>query len=177
MSYESLVKSMSIVYGSPPYGWTTPQRLDEIEFMLRGFPKVHDNLSVPLTTYLLFARSSLRFDLSTLYSAVFSEKTKNIFPEHLRELKEQAKVQVALDDGNFKAEVAAFGSLEGAIVEPHLDVSPLYRYMAAIQQGMLTVVDDSLVAAACMKLRENPYLYFAYGEDYVPLMPIAWEDL
>lgn len=177
MNYDSLIKSMAVVYGSPPYGWTTAQRLEEISFMLASFPKITDTHTVPLTTYLLFAKGSLRFDLSTLYSAVFSEKIKNIFLEHLRELQDQARVQVSLDDGNFKAEVAAFGSLEEAITAPHLDVSALYRYMAAIQQGMLMCVEDSLVAEAVRGLRSNPYLYFAYGDDFVPLMPIAWEEL
>lgn len=169
-------RSMSIVYGGPPFGWNTSQRIAEIEQMLYTFPRINDRI-LPLTTYLLYAKSQLRFDLSTQFTAVFSENMKNKFIEHLRELSEKAKVQVSLDAGNFKAEVAAFGDMEVAIKSPHLDVSPVYRYAAAVQQGLLAYIDDTLIADAVAVLRVNPYLFFAYGKDYVPLMPIAWEDL
>ena len=168
--------SMSVVYGSPPYGWTTPDRLSSIQAMLMMFPKIRDRV-VPLTTYLLYAKSSLRLDLVTRYEAVFSERMRSSFVDHLDILRNQASVQVPLDDGNFKAEVTAFANMEMAIMAPHLDVSPLYRYMVAIQQGMLMCVDDNLVADAVSCLRTNPYLYFAYGQDFEDLMPIAWGDL
>lgn len=174
--YNHINQSLSVVYGSPPYGWTTPERLSEIASMVAALPTVRGR-SFPLTTYLLFARSHLRFDLSTQFSAVFSEKIKNSFSEHLLTLPTNAKVQVSLDDGNFKAEVVAFGDMSVAISEPHLDISPLYRYMAAIQQGMLSCVTDSLVADAIHCLRVNPYLYYEYGDDYTTLMPITWEGI
>lgn len=173
---NKIERSMAIVYGGPPYGWNTSQRMHDIEQMLYTFPRVNERI-MPLTTYLLYAKSQLRFDLSTQFTAVFSENMKNKFVEHLRELEEKAKVQVSLDDGNFKAEVAAFGDMETAIQHPHLDVSPVYRYAAAVQQGLLAYIDDQLIADAVAVLRVNPYLFFAYGEGYVPLMPIAWEDL
>ena len=167
---------MSIVYGGPPYGWNTSQRLSDIEQMLYTFPRINEHI-VPLTTYLLYAKSQLRFDLSTQFTAVFSENMKNKFIEYLRDLQDRAKVQVPLDEGNFKAEVAAFGDLETAIKRPHLDVSPVYRYAAAVQQGALSFIDDQLIADAVSVLRVNPYMFFAYGEGYVSLMPIAWGDL
>lgn len=174
--YNHINQSLAAVYGSPPYGWTTPERLAEISATIVSLPSVRGK-PFPLTTYLLFARSSLRFDLSTQFSAVFSEKIKNSFSEHLRTLPSNAKVQVSLDDGNFKAEVVAFGDLAIAISEPHLDISPLYRYMAAIQQGMLSCITDRLVAEAVHCLRVNPYLYYEYGDDYTVLMPITWEGI
>ena len=164
------------VYGSAPYGWLTEDKVRDIYQMLLLFPQIRGN-HPPLTTYLLFARSCLRFDLTTNYNAVFSEKMKNSFVEHLRSLEDEARVQVELDDGNFKAEVAAFGSIENAVKSPHLDITPLYRYMAAIQQGMLSCVTDELVTASVQCLRVNPYLYYAYGPGYTELMPIAWEGI
>lgn len=168
--------ALSVVYGSPPYGWNTYERFSHIQEVLRQLPKVNGR-EVPLTTYLLFAKASLRMDLIIRFDVVFSENLQSQFASHMRQLEDQSKVQVTLDDGNFKAEVTAFASLEMAIKEPHLDVSPLYRYMVAIQQGMLTCIEDSLVSEAISALRVNPYLYFAYGPDFEVLMPVTWEDL
>lgn len=176
ISNEKIISSMSIVYGSPPYGWVTASRLEAVQALILMLPKVHGR-DMLLTTYLLFARSSLRFDNSANFDAVFSDKMKSAFIEHTSTLRSQAPVQVALDGGNFRAEVTAFSSMELAITDPHLDVSALYRYMVAIQRGMLMCVDDTLVEEAVSALRTNPFLYFAYGDDFIPYMPIAWEDL
>ena len=176
MDGSSIYNSLCVVYGSPPYGWTTTDRLSAMANFVLTLRPIHGR-PVPLSTYLLYAKSVLRFDLSTNFTAVFSEKIKNSFSEHLITLEDTAKVQVALDDGNFKAEVAAFGDMAIAITSPHLDISALYRYMAAIQQGMLSCITDSLVADAVHCLRSNPYLYFSYGDDYIELMPVTWEGI
>ena len=168
--------ALSIIYGSPPYGWNTQQRMADIQKLLYTLPRIQEHVP-PLTTYLLFAKARLRFDLTTQFTAIFSENMKAKFVEYMKELDDRSKVQAALDDGNFKAEVAAFGDLETAIKKPHLDVSPVYRYAAAVQQGLLAYIDDSLISEAVSALRVNPYLFFAYGDAYVPLMPIAWEGL
>lgn len=169
--------SIISVYGSLLYPWVSSDaRRDEIAAAMNSFPRIRDNV-VPLTTFLLFAKKELGLTLSIQFTAVFSEKIKNSFLEHLLTLEDQSRVQVALDDGNFKAEVAAFGNMEEAITHPHLDVSPLYRYMAALQQSLLVCVDDKLISDAVSWLRYNPYLYFAYGDAYVPLMPVAWEGI
>ena len=163
-------------YNGVPYGWNTVERLSAIDSFVSGLRRI-EGLEVPLTTFLAFAKAHLRIDLVATFASVFSEKMKMMFEAHLSELADKAKVQVGLDDGNFKAEVAAFGDISRAVTNPHLEISALYRYMAAVQQSQLDAISDALVAEAVGVLRDNPYLYFAYGTEFLQLMPIAWEDL
>lgn len=178
MTNEAVQKALFVVYGGVPQPWAF--RLNEIaDFIENKIPHMFslEEKHTPLSTYLIYAKGEARFDLQLAFNVVFSEKMKNSFCTHWTEMKENSKVQVNLDVKNLKSEVNAFGSIESAIVNPHLDISPIYRYTTAIQQSLLHLVDEDLVAKAVLMLRTNPYLFFAYGEDYVDLMPITWEDI
>ena len=176
MTREQIINALNLCYQGVPYGWNATERLSEIGNFMSEFERI-EGQEVPLSTYLIFTKTQLRLDLTAAFNAVFSAKLKESFRSRLQELKDKARVQVGLDDGNFKAEVAAFGDIAKAVTSPHLEISALYRYMAAVQQSQLEVITDALVAEATAVLRENPYLYFAYGRDFLPLMPIAWEAL
>lgn len=176
MTRDYILNTLSLAYGGIPYGWSAPDKFSAIEQFMASFPLI-EGRQAPLSTFLLYVKTQLRLDLTATFQTVFSEKMKNSFSEHLRELSNRANVQAGLDDGNFKAEVAAFGDIAKAVSSPHLEISALYRYMAAVQQSLLDVVTDALLKAATAELRENPYLYFAYGRSFLPLMPIAWEAL
>ena len=173
---EHILNTLALVYGGVPYGWSAPDKFSAIDIYMSSFPPI-EGRQVPLSTFLLFAKTQLRIDLIATFATVFSEKLKNSFSDHLTELSRRANVQAGLDDGNFKAEVAAFGDIAKAVLTPHLEISALYRYMAAMQQSLLDAVTDELVKDAVAGLRENPYLSFAYGKAFLQLMPIAWEAL
>lgn len=175
MTTESVRKALFIVYGGIPQAWSF--RLNDIACFISNIPKLDGEHAVPATSYLMYARQATRFDLQTAYNAIFSVNLSKKFEESMPIMKEEACVQVKLDVKNMESEVNAFGSLDSAITNPHLDISPVYRYTVAIQQSLLHLIDEDLVNKAITMLRRNPYLFWSYGESYIDLMPISWEDV
>lgn len=175
MTDEAVKRALYVVYGGIPQSWFF--RLKDIAAFISNLKKLDDRHEVPATTYLMYARQESRFDLQTAYNVIFSTNLGNKFEETLPVMKEEATVQVKLDVKNMESEVRAFGSIETAIVNPHLDISPVYRYTVAIQQSLLHLVDEELVNKAVVLLRRNPYLFWSYGNDYIDLMPISWEAI
>lgn len=175
MTTESVKKALFIVYGGIPQAWSS--RLNDIACFISAIPKLDREHCVPITTYLIYARQETRFDLQTAYNAIFSANLSKKFEEAMPVMQEEACVQVKLDVKNMESEVNAFGSLDSAITNPHLDISPVYRYTVAIQQSLLHLIDEDLVSKAITMIRRNPYLFWAYGDAYIDLMPISWEDV
>ena len=167
---------MTTVFGSVPVYLTT-NTVADIQAKYLTVPELQPGYRVPLSTYLLFAQQGLRFDLSTIYSIIFSEKMFKRFKDNMPVMSEAANTQAVLDARSFESEVSAFNNIEQAVREPHLDISELYRYMVAMQRGLVFCVDDTMIAKAIDQLRRNPYLYLAYGEPFYELMPIGWEEL
>ena len=175
---DKIIDKFKIVFDPPP-GWVHTKTA-EIEKFFEDFPLISGN-RLPLSTYLIFAKNRVRFDLSTLFATLFSSSMKAQFLEQLPQMKEEASLQAELDQKNFESEVKAFDNsddpIAAAIIAPHLDISEVYRYAAALQASCLFAVNADLFDAAVYQLRANPYLYFAYGDAYMGLMPISWEDL
>ena len=170
-----LSRATNNVYGSSIESWS--HKLPEISGYMAQFPPVTEGKRVPLVTFLIFAKKQVRLDNAKFFSAIFSEKNATAFMQELPIMAEHAKVQASVDAKNFESEYKAFGDLESAITKPHLDISPVYRYAAAVQYGLLFTISEQLLTFAIRQLRANPFLYFAYGEDYIDLLPIPWEGL
>lgn len=175
MTDEAVKRALHIVYGGVPQSWSF--RLKDIATFISNLGKLDDKHEIPATTYLIYARQESRFDLQTAYNAIFSTNLGAKFKETLPIMKEEATIQVKLDVKNMESEVKAFGSLDSAITNPHLDISPVYRYTVAIQQSLLHLIDEDLVNKAIILIRRNPYLFWSYGADYIDLMPISWEAI
>lgn len=173
---ERLNKALTVMYGSPPFG-LTPTIVREIQTRFDQIPDPSPGYKYPIISFLVFATQNCRFDLSTLYRVVFSDGMFKRFYNQIPVLQEEARTQAVLDAKNFESEVKAFKDIEAAIKNPHLDISELYRYMVALQQGMLFCIEDKLITKAITALRRNPYLYFAYGDEFIELMPTGWEEL
>lgn len=163
------------LYGVPLDSWK--HQLPEINRYMSVFPPVTEGRPVPLITFLVFAKKFVRPDNAKFFTAIFSRDNSTRFLQEQPVMESNAKVQASVDSKNFESEVKAFGDTEAAITKPHLNISPIYRYAAAVQYGYLFAVTDKLLEDAIAQLRANPYLYFAYGNDYVELMPIPWEML
>lgn len=170
-----MLRATNNVYGSPLDSWRS--RVPEINGFMSKFPDVREGKQVPLVAFLLFAKKFVRIDNSKFFTAIFSQANADRFLQELPIMEEHAKVQAAVDAKNFESEYKAFGDLEKVITAPHLDISAVYRYAAAVQYGYLFAISEQLVSTAIGQLRSNPYLYFAYGDDYIELLPIPWEAL
>ena len=179
ISYEErsqeLDRALRLCYGEYPYGWSNRfpdimRKLDE------DLPKVN-NRNMPYSTYFLHTLSEGSLTTAAYIDVVVSEPKIKKFLETCQALEDAAKVTAVTDFQCFEKEVEAFDSQQEAIQNPHLDISPLYRYMAAVQQDQIVLITDELQAQAIHQLRMNPYGYFAYGDDFVPFMPITWGDL
>lgn len=172
-------RAFTEVYGSSPDVWRHyAERLAvKLEERASNIPPAAPGKPIPPVTYLLYVKRNTRFDVSMLLNVILSDKHLDAFVSETATMQSNAKIQTVLDVKNFKAEVEAFGNIHEAITDPHLEVSALYRYMAALQQGHLSSITPKLIQDAVYQLRCNPYLYFAYGEDHLELMPIPWEGL
>ena len=175
MTEAELNRTTTKLYGAPLESWR--RAAWDIAKYMDEFPPIVEGKPVPLITFVIFAKKFVRTDNSKYVSAIFSKDNAMRFKQELPIMAENAKVQASVDSKNFESEVKAFGDTEAAITKPHLNISPIYRYAAAVQNGYIFAVTDKMLEDAIAQLRANPYLYFAYGEDYVELMPIPWEGL
>jgi hypothetical protein len=174
MTEEELLRTTTKLYGAPLDSWR--RSAWDIAKYMSNLPPIAGK-QVPLITFVIFAKKFVRTDNAKYVSAIFSRDNATRFTQELPIMEESAKVQASVDSKNFESEVKAFGDTEAAITKPHLNISPIYRYAAAVQNGYIFAVTDKMLEEAIAQLRANPYLYFAYGEDYVELMPIPWEAL
>lgn len=171
---EELHRALTIAYGEYPPGWRS--KFPEMMSVLDNFPKVNDR-SMPYVTFFFFVRNEGSLATARFVDAFMSEAFIEKFVASCPAMQDAAKVTASIDERCFRSEVEAFSNPEEAISNPHLDISPLYRYMGAVQQDYIVLITDKLQEEAILQLRVNPYSYFAYGEDYIPLMPIKWSDL
>ena len=144
--------------------------------VLDTLPKVN-NRPMPYVTYFLYVRNEGSLNTARFVDAFLAKSIVDRFANNCPAMQDAANVTASVDFRCFESEVKAFSDVEEAIANPHLDISPLYRYMGAVQQGYIVLITDKLKQEAVLQLRTNPYSFFAYGEDYVPLMPIMWGEL
>lgn len=169
-----LHRALTICYDTYPQQWVN--RFPGIMAKLDTLPKVSDN-KMPYVTYFLYVHSNESLNTIRFVDAFMSDKVFNAFVNACAGMEKEAGIMASVDFRNFKAEVEAFSNMEEAITNPHLEVSALYRYMAAMQEDYIFLVTQELQADAVKQLRTNPYRYYAYGEHYLPLMPITWGGL
>lgn len=172
---EELVRALTRVFGAVPSNWE--HRLPDMERVLTTLPPVDPDRPMPFVTYLLFAVKALNLTAMSYVDNVIGEKTLQSFKEECQGMRETAAVMAVVDAKNFEAEVKAFNDIPTAITNPHLDISPLYRYMAAIQQDYIFLLTPEFQNAAKLVILYNPYMYNAYGDEFVSLMPMAWEEV
>ena len=172
---SELHRALTLCYGEYPMGWRS--QFPEIMQVLSDLPKVNDR-EMPYVTYFIFVTTekslaTMRFINAFTHPGLVKEFITTRCPA----LEDSAKVTAAVDFHCFDAEVKAFEDTQEAIQAPHLDVSPLYRYLAAVQQDQIVLITEEIQNAAIYQIRKNPYSYFAYGEDFLPLMPIVWGEI
>ena len=172
---QELVDAIALTYGCIPNGWQ--QRLKEIEVALSKLPPMSNGLLMPLSTYFFRVVSNTNVASMVFVNSVISDDNIKKFIDLCPELEEAAKVEGTVDVKNFYSEVDAFGSVYDAITAPHLEISSLYRYIAAIQQSCSMLIDDNLFESAKRHLRRNPYRFFAYGDESTQYMPLTWEEI
>ena len=169
-----LHRALTLCYGDYPPGWSN--QFSDILRALEVLPKVNGR-DMPLVTYFFYVTTEKSLNTMRFVNAFISETVVKDFIGACSMLEDNAKVTAAVDFQCFDAEVRAFENTEEAIQDPHLDVSPLYRYLAAVQQDQIVLITDDLQKKAIHQIRQNPYSFFAYGEDFVPLMPITWGEI
>lgn len=169
-----LHRALTLCYESYPTTWSS--RFGEIMAKLDTLPKVCNN-AMPYITYFLYVHATESLNTIRFVDAFMADRVFVPFVNSCPNMDKEAAVIASVDFKNFKAEVEAFSNMEEAITNPHLEVSELYRYMAAMQEDYIFLVTQELQAAAVKQLRINPYRYYAYGDDYLPLMPTTWGAL
>lgn len=172
---QELVDAIFLTYGCMPTNWNS--RLPDIEAALSKLPPLSNGRLMPLSTYFLSVVSKTNIASMVFVNPIISEENIKKFIDRYPEMEEAAKVEGTVDVKNFCSEVDAFGSVSDAITAPHLEISPLYRYIAAIQQSCSILIDDSLFESAKRHLRRNPYRFFAYGDESIEYMPLTWEEI
>ena len=171
---NELKRALSLCYDSYPQHWE--YKFGAIMEKLTRLPKVSGR-DMPYSTYFIYATTQPSLRTASIIDMTVADKVINAFLAQCQSMEQSATVLASVDFKNFKAEVEAFSNVQEAITNPHLDVSPLYRYMAAIQEDYLCLITSELQSQAVRQLRENPYKYYAYGDHYLALMPISWRDL
>lgn len=172
---QELVDAIVLTYGCVPNGWKN--RIQDIETALQKLPLMSNGLLMPLSTYFFRVVSKTNVASMVFVNSVISSENIQKFIDSYPELEESAKVEGTVDIKNFCSEVEAFGSISDAITAPHLEISPLYRYIAAVQQSCSILINDEMFEAAKRHLRRNPYRFFAYGDESIPYMPLVWEEI
>lgn len=172
---QELIDAITLTYGCIPNGWNS--RLNDIEVALSKLPLMSNGRMMPLSTYFLRVVSKTNIASMVFVNPVISADNIKNFIDSYPELEESAKLEGVVDVKNFCSEVEAFGSIADAITAPHLEISPLYRYIAAVQQSCSILISDDMFESAKRHLRRNPYRFFAYGEESTDYMPLTWEEL
>lgn len=173
--HQELIDAIVLTYGCMPNNWGN--RLSDIEAALSKLPPLSNGLPMPYSTYFFRVVSKTNISSMVFVNSVISQDNIQKFIDIYPELEEAAKVEGKVDVKNFCSEVEAFGSISDAITSPHLEISALYRYIAAIQQSCSILITDDLFEAAKRHLRRNPYRFFAYGEESISYMPLTWEEI
>lgn len=171
---EELKRALALCYDDYPKSWDS--KFSCIMEKLNNLPLVNGR-PMPYITYFLYVHCNHSLATISYIDAVIADKIIEGFKSSCPGMEQAAAVLASVDFSNFKAEVEAFSNIQEAITNPHLDVSALYRYMAAVQEDYLFLITDELQGAAVKQLRENPYRYHAYGDHYLSLMPITWRGL
>lgn len=173
---DKLVRAANLVLGGVPPKWGKSGFDLVLEFLVK-LPEIRDGYATPHTTYLIYIVNSGDTSAMSFAQAAVNTKMAEGFLNHMGSLDDMTPVLATGDIEGFHREVEAFGDIEQAILKPHLGITPLYRYIAAFQNGLFPLVDTEMMNSAKLQLRTNPFLFFAYGQRMQTYMPLLWKDV
>lgn len=172
----TLVETSDALKLTMPDTWRGAEQ--RIEQRLSKLPKVRDDFPMPFSTYILKAlvTHGLTYRLLNV-NAFLSEQYISDFINSYSKMRDVANIQAELDKRNFQDEIMTRQEIVPALKAPQLDISEIYRYAVAVHLSMLTYIPDDVKATAVYKLRLNPFLYIAYGDQFEAYMPVRIEGL
>lgn len=173
---EQLNRAIDVTMSHLHIGWSASDK-HRIAEALSKLPPLYQGYDMPFSTYLLFVLEQGQVNRLCYVNAMIHETLLKQFVDGYAEMQTNANTTAVVDQKNFQSEAFAFQDIAKAISSPHLAISTLYRYMIAIQLSLDSLITDDLFATAKMQMRQNPYLYFAYGPKFVQFLPLRWRDL
>lgn len=167
--------------GGVPASWN----LHKISEQLEGVASMSSQSAIrfdydlypPASTFFFWLLRVKGLQYLTHTSSVVSADSIHSFNESYQDMAEDALLQAKLDKSNFVAEQDITKDLGKLIDCPVLAISALYRYVVTQEKSVEFLASDELIRRAVKELRVNPFLYFAYGDEVIGLLPILWEDL
>lgn len=176
---DKLYASVLAVIGTPPSTWHHDW-LDMLTGLRTKLPALVVNgvtVNAPISTYLMYLLSRPDKNYCAYLQSIMCAENVAAFAEFFEEARKDAAIIAATDDSNFQQELTAFDDLEKTIENPHLYISPLFRYIMAMYMSYDFLVTDCLYRDAKYQLRQNPHFFEAYGEEYKTYMPLLWEEI
>lgn len=173
---EKLRKAVIAVAGAVPDRWHDTL-MEDIADTMDGLQPVARGRPMPYSTFLIYVFNE-KGPNGLLYSnAMFGGNCIARFTDKYQQWKEEADVRANVDFQNTAKELEAFNDVEECIKNPHLSISSLFRYILAQKLAMQSLLTEELIAGARYELRKNPWLYFAFGDEFQNYMPLKWEDI
>lgn len=177
---ERIRSAAGQVLGSAPSVWNfgeIARRLDSLQPLSeQPVIRLDSSYAMPPVTYFYWllrnkGAGSLAYTTSIVSAANISE-----FEADYRDLAEEAMLTARLDRSNFAAE-RSITPLDQLLHHSLLAITAVYRYIAAQENSLEFMLTDKLILKAIKEIRANPFLFFAYGQDEMSLMPVLWEDV
>ena len=176
MDVEKLKKAVIAVIGTVPDRWHDTL-MNEVVETLDGLPPVARGRPMPYSTFLIYVFNEKGPNGLLYTNTMFGGNFIAKFTERYQQWKEEADVRANVDFQNTAKELEAFNDVEECIRNPHLSISSLFRYILAQKLAMQSLLTEELIAGARYELRKNPWLYFAFGDEFQNYMPLKWEDI
>lgn len=173
---EKLKKAVIAVIGAVPDRWHDTL-MNEVVEALDGLPPVARGRPMPYSTFLIYVFNEKGPNGLLYTNTMFGGNFIAKFTERYQQWKEEADVRANVDFQNTAKELEAFNDVEECIKNPHLSISSLFRYILAQKLAMQSLLTEELIAGARYELRKNPWLYFAFGDEFQNYMPLKWEDI
>lgn len=173
---EKLKKAVIAVIGAVPDRWHDTL-MNEVVEALDGLPPVARGRPMPYSTFIIYVFNEKGPNGLLYTNTMFGGNFIAKFTERYQQWKEEADVRANVDFQNTAKELEAFNDVEECIRNPHLSISSLFRYILAQKLAMQSLLTEELIAGARYELRKNPWLYFAFGDEFQNYMPLKWEDI